>query len=157
MRPLDARGLRIGVVLHAVVVLAAGTSFARGSGFFDAVGLLLLAAALAGYTTARLADSSFDAAHTAFVGGAIGGLLTAAVFVTGVRADATAGVYWRLHYSLATAGLPTWLATDYGDAVVIVIGLLLGAGYAFATLAGGGIATGDLHLLEESKHPRERT
>lgn len=157
MRPLDARGLRIGVVLHAAVVFAAGTSLARGSGVFDAVGVLLLAAATAGYVTARVVRTDVDAAHTAFVSGAVGGLLVSVVFVTGVRADTAAGVYWRVHYTLATIGLPSWLVADYGDAVAIMVGLLLGVLYAFATLAGGGIGAGDLHLFEQSKHPGDRT
>lgn len=153
VRPLDARGIRIGAFLHAGVALGASTGLARGSGFFDALGLLLLAAATTGYVTARVATADVDGAHTAFVGGGIGGLLVSTVFVVGVRADATTGVFWRFHHALATAGLPGWLVADHGQLVVLVAGLLLGAVYAFATLAGGAIAIGDILTLESPDDP----
>lgn len=156
MRPIDARGLRIGVFVHAVVVFAAGTAVARRPGVLDALGLVLVAAAVGGYVTARFVRSAFDAAHTAFVGGTIGGLLAATVFVTGVRADAATGAYWRFHYALATVGLPSWLVVDYGDLVVLVAGLGLGALYAFAALAGGAIAVGDILHVEGAGGPEDR-
>lgn len=144
MRPLDARGLRVGVLLHAAVVLGATSSLGRDAGVYDGVGMLLVAAACIGYVTARAVTTGRDAAHTAFVAGAIGGLIAAAMFVTGVRADSASGIFWRIHYGLATAGLPEWLVAGYGDAVVLVVGLLLGTLYALAALTGGAIAVGDL-------------
>lgn len=148
MKPLDARGLRIGVFLHAGVILLLGTSLARGSGLFDALGLFLLAAAVVGYVTARFVQEDVDAAHTAFVGGAVGGLIAAAIFITSVRADEASGVFWQFHYALATGGFPGWLVAGYGDLVVIAAGFLLGALYAFAALAGGAVAVGDVFQVE---------
>ena len=134
--------------LHAGVILALGTSIARGSGLFDALGLLLLAAAACGYVTARFVREEIDAAHTAFVGGAIGGLLAAAIFITSVRADDASGVFWQFHYALATAGIPGEIVAAYGELVVIAAGFVLGTLYAFAALAGGAIAVGDVFHVE---------
>lgn len=148
MQPLDARGLRIGVFLHAGAILLLGTSLARGTGFFDALGLFLLAAAVCGYVTARFVRGNVDAAHTAFVGGAVGGLIAAAIFITSVRADSASGVFWQFHYALATGGFPGWLVAGYGELVVIASGFVLGVLYAFAALAGGAVAVGDIFHVE---------
>lgn len=156
MPSLDARGLRIGVFLHAAVVFVATTTLARGSGFLDALGLLLLAAALGGFVTARASGRGHDPTHTAFVAGTVGGLLAATVFVVSVRADAATGAFVRFHHALATGGLPPWLVVGYGDLVVVLAGLLLGAGYAFAALAGGAVAVGDGFHVEHPDGPEER-
>lgn len=153
MQPLDARGLRIGVFLHAGVILLLGTSLARGSGLFDAIGLFLLVAAAVGYVTARFVRDDVDSAHTAFVAGAVGGLIAAAIFITSVRADEASGVFWQFHYALATGGFPGWLVADYGDLVVIAAGFLIGALYAFAALAGGAVGAGELIQVGQPDRP----
>lgn len=156
MPSLDHRALRFGVFSHGAIVLAASTPLARGSGTLDALGLLLLAAATAGYASARLARPAVDAAHTAFVAGGLGGLVAAGTFTVGVVTDSAGGAFFSLHAGLATAGLPGWLVAEYGLLVVLGAGFVLCSSYAFAALAGGAVAVGDLFQVGGPDGPRNR-